>query len=234
MQLSKTEDKIINELKRLNLEIFTIKDLKLIFKFGSVKSYNLIKALKRKNVIKKEKGYIVLKGTDQFVEGISINSPSYISFWSALNYYGYSDQMPNKIFIASVKYSRETESFKYVTLKSQKFFGYKSVGNIIIAEKEKAIIDSLMFPKYAGGIREINESLKSALNDLNKSKLIDYAIKTKSKAVIRRLGFLLQVNGYNKTLRLKDKIGKGYEILDPSLKRSNNLNKEWMLDINTK
>jgi predicted transcriptional regulator of viral defense system len=27
-------------------------------------------------------------------------------------------------------------------------------------------------------------------------------------------------------------IGKGYELLDPSLKKRNNLNKKWLLDVN--
>jgi len=63
--------------------------------------------------------------------------------------------------------------------------------------------------------------------------LIDYALKIDSKAVIRRLGFLLETNNYKKTAELKKNLGKGYEKLDPSLKKKNKLNKDWLLDINT-
>ncbi|MBS3084147.1 hypothetical protein J4423_05055 [Candidatus Pacearchaeota archaeon] len=233
MQLSKKENNVYEELKKLNLEVFTIKDLKLIFKLDSIKAYNIIKALKRKGAIKKEKSIFTLKGTDQFTVGTSAHYPSYISLWSALNYYGWSDQTPKKILIISTKYAKETRQFKYITLKNKRFFGYNKIGNIIIAEKEKAIIDSILFPKYAGGIKEICSCLKEAFNELNKEKLIDYALKIDSKAVIRRLGFLLETNNYKKTAELKKNLGKGYEKLDPSLKKKNKLNKDWLLDINT-
>lgn len=232
MQLSQGENIAYERLRKLNLEVFRIKDLKLILNIDSIKAYNIVKALKRKGAIKKEKNFLILKNTDEFITGTSTHQPSYISFWSALNYYGWSDQTPKKILIASTKYSKETPQFKYITLKNKRFFGYNQIGNIIIAEKEKAIIDSLLFPKYAGGIKEINLCLKEALKELSKERLIDYALKTNSKAVIRRLGFLLEKYGFKKTEKLKKNLGKGYEKLDPSMKKKNKLNKDWLLDIN--
>ena len=233
MQLSKGENEVYEKLRKLNLEVFRINDLKLILNISSIKAYNIIKALKKKRAIKKEMGSLILKNTDEFVMGTLLNHPSYISFWSALNYYGWSDQTPNKILMATTKYAKETSQFKYVTLKNKRFFGYTSIGNIMIAEKEKAIIDSLLFPKYVGGIKEVSSCLKFAIEELNKEKLIDYALKTNSKAAIRRLGFLLEENNFKKTSKLKKNMGRGYESLDPSLKKKNKLNKDWLLDINT-
>jgi len=48
-------------------------------------------------------------------------------------------------------------------ISKKRFFGYVSIGNITIAEKEKAIIDSLLFPKYAGGIKEVRFALENAM-----------------------------------------------------------------------
>ena len=108
MQLSKLENLVYNELKKNNLALFRIRDLRLILNIDKTKAYNLIKALKKKEVVKKVgKSFFVFKNIDEFVIGTSLNYPSYISFWSALNYYGLSDQLPRKIFLATTKYSKE-------------------------------------------------------------------------------------------------------------------------------
>ena len=121
-----------------------------------------------------------------------------------------------------------------MTLSRKRFFGYTSVDGITIAEKEKAIIDSLLFSKYAGGMKEITRCIKYALNNININKLINYALRIESKAVLRRLGYILEELKFSEKIlkKIKCKIGKGYVLLDPSLKRKNNLNKRWLLDVN--
>ena len=235
MQLSKLENQTYEKLRKNNIHLFKTKDLCLLFEIKNIKAYNIIKALKKKEVIKKiGKGFFTFKGTNEFIIATSIHYPSYISFWSALNYYGFSDQMPKKIFIATTKYSKEINNFKYITLSKKRFFGYTRIDNIIMAEKEKAIIDCLHLPKYSGGIDEIIKAMDSALKELNIKKLVDYALKIENKAVLRRLGYILENKNYKNIKKIRDNIGKGYELLDPSLKRKNNLNSRWLLDINIK
>ena len=101
-----------------------------------------------------------------------------------------------------------------------------------MAEKEKALIDCLLFPKYAGGIKEIRKAILSSIKSLDRKKLIDYALRVESRVVIRRLGFLLEEFQFKDSKILKKNIGAGYELLDPTLKKKNNLNKKWLLDIN--
>ena len=234
MQLSKLESKSYEILKRNNLIIFKTKDLMLLLGISKEKAYNLIKALKRKKAIEAVKaGLYALEGTNELIIGSYLNWPSYLSFWSALSYYHYTDQLPKTIFYASTKYRKTIKSYKYVAIAKKRFFGYTKIGNIIIAKREKAIIDSLLFPKYAGGIKELIACLEKSINELNKEKLLDYAVRIKSKAVLRRLGFILELIGCNSILKaIKKNIGKGFELLDPSLNKRNNLNKKWLLDIN--
>lgn len=235
MQLSKLENFVYGGLKNNNLSLFKIRDVCILLRISKIKAYNIIKALKRKKVIKKVgKGFFAFKDTDEFFIGLNINYPSYISFWSALNYYGFSDQMPKKIFLATTKYAKDMNNFKYVTISKNLFFGYIKIGEIVVAEKEKAIIDSLLFPKYSGGIKEIIRVVKYALDKIDNNKLINYAIKVKKKVVLRRLGFILESTGYNEKMLegIRKRIGKGYELLDPNLGRKNKLNHRWLLDIN--
>ena len=235
MQLSKLEWKSYNSLKKNGLIIFKTKDLKLLLGIKKIKTYNIIKALKKKKAIETIKaGLYALTGTNELVIGSHLSWPSYLSFWSAMNYYGFTDQLPKTLFYATTRYRKGIKNYAYVTISKKRFFGYAKVGDIIIAEKEKTIIDSLLFPKYCGGIKELISCIKSAMDELDKNKLLDYAIKVDSKAALRRLGFILELTGCKDKIlkKIARRIGKGYELLDPSLKRRNNLNKKWLLDVN--
>jgi len=235
MQLSKLESKAFDALSKNNLVVFKTKDLMLLLDINRVKSYNLIKALKKKRAIEAVRaGLYVIRGTDELVVGSYLNWPSYLSFWSALSYYGFTDQLPKTTFYASTKYRKRINNYQYITILKKRFFGYKKIGNIVIAEKEKAIIDSLLFPKYAGGIREITCCIEKYIDELDKNKLVEYAIMVESNAVLRRLGFILELTGCKEGLldKIRREIGRGYELLDPSLDKKNNLNKKWLLDVN--
>lgn len=236
MQLSKLENKTYSILRENNIFLFKVKELCLLLNMNKVEAYNILKALKKKGVIKKINGFFVLKDTDEMIIASNLHFPTYISFWSALSYYGFSDQMPKKIFLATTLYKKEINYFKYITLSKRRFFGYNKIGNIVIAELEKAIVDSLLFPKYSGGINEIIKVIKNAWDNINIKKLINYALRIESKSVLRRLGFILDNIGYTgkEVEKIRKKIGKGYELLDPILKKKNNLNKKWLLDVNIK
>jgi len=236
MQLSNLENRVYEKLKKEGFSVFRIRDICLLMNINKTKVYNIIKALNRKKaIIKIKNGLFAFRGANELEIASSINYPSYISFWTALNYYGYSDQNPNKIFLATTKYSKDIGNFKFVTISKNRFFGYISKGDIVIADREKAFVDSLLFPKYSGGMKEIGRCLKYAVEkkEIDAKKLMKHALFMKSKAVLRRLGFLIENSGYKANLsNLNKRIGKGYELLDPSLKKKNNLNKKWLLDIN--
>ena len=192
MQLSKFENKVYETMKKNNLFLFRIRDLCLLLGLDRTKAYNIVKSLKKKGVIKNiGKRFFAFADVDELSMATAIHYPSYISFWTALNYYGFSDNVPKKIFLATTKYSKEVGNFKYITLSKKRFFGYTKVGELTIAEKEKAILDSLLFPKYSGGIKEVEKSIENAINSLDIKKLIEYSFKLKSKIVIKRLGFIL-------------------------------------------
>ncbi len=235
MQLSNLEYKAYNAMKSDNFQVFTLKDLCLVLTIPKTKAYNLIKALKKKKAIKKTSGSsFAFFDTDEYVVAVNAHYPSYISFWTALNYYGWSDQTPKEIYLCTTRYTKQRDNFHYITISKKRFFGYTKLGDIIIAEKEKAIIDSLLLPKYAGGIEEIEKCIAAGFKQLDPDKLITYALKIQNKAVLRRLGFIMEKLKYMKKFLplLQKHIGNGYERLDPTLPRKNNFNKKWLLEVN--
>ena len=237
MQLSANESAAYDALRGNGLTIFRTTDLSTLMRLSRPNAYNLLRALKKKGAITAIKnGLYAFKDVSEYAIGAHINWPSYLSFRSALSYYGLTDNAPRKMLFAATRYNGGTGDYKYVVLSKKRFFGYVSAGDVVMADMEKAIIDSLLLPKYSGGIAEIRQCIENGLESMDINKLVDYAIRMESMAVSRRLGFLLQEIGISdkKVKKLRMNLGSGYERLDPTQERSNNLNKTWLLDINTK
>jgi predicted transcriptional regulator of viral defense system len=233
MQLSKLESQAFELLKENKLSVFTVLDLSKLMKTKPADTHNLTKALKAKGAVGSfKRGVFYLKGTNEFLIGSSLNWPSYLSFRSALNYHGFTDQMPKTIYFASTRYHKPVENFRFVTLSPKRFFGYEESNGFAIADKEKTIIDSLLMPRYSGGMKQLAAAFSEALASLNKKRLVDYALRMESRVVARRLGFLLEENDIRAPKTLGEAIGKGIERLDPTQNRKNNYNRRWLLDIN--
>ncbi len=224
MQLSRLESEFLEELKKNTLVVFSVKDLSLLMQRNV---YNILRQLKKKKILQKVGNKYALQTTDELIIASNITYPCYISCWSALSYYGLSDQIPKVIFVASTRKHKNYASIKFITISKNRFFGYTVIGPLVIAEKEKAIIDSLLFPQYSGGMTEIVRVIRTKDYDLQ--KLINYAKKTGSKGTLRRLGYILD---YLAIADLKFTLGKGYELFDPTKNKANNFNKKWLLDVN--
>lgn len=169
----------------------------------------------------------------EFIIASFLAKPYYISYWSALNYYGLTEQVPNTIYVATTKRRLEKNimglRFKFTTVRQNKFFGFKKVlinnYSINIAEKEKAIIDCLDFSRNCSGIAEAVKSIENAKKELDINKLIDYAKKMKNKAILNRLGFILELLG----IKAGIKPSNHYVLLDAFNKNKGTYNKKWKI-----
>lgn len=240
---------IIERLFKEGLYYFDIRLFSYIFNLTPIKSSQWFKRLEEKGFIKEvEKGKYLLLGfqpqrvlSEPFFIGVKIHIPSYISFWSALNFYGFTEQVPKTIFIATTKRKNdvvfEGVRFRYIRLSSRKFFGYiqEKSGELsyLIAEPEKALIDSMDQPRYAGGMEEISKCIYNARDDIKGKKLIEYARTFGNKALNSRLGFIIEKIGM-KAGKLLQSISRPYVKLDPQKKNSNIWDKKWHVNVNIK
>jgi predicted transcriptional regulator of viral defense system len=232
MQLSKLESQAFDALKGNNLQVFNSADLSRIM--GEKEGiHNLTRALKAKGaIVSPKRDVFYLKGTSEFLVGSHLGWPAYVSFRSALSWHGFTDQMPNTIYYASTRYHKPVGNFRFAALSNGRFFGYEDAGGFAVADKEKAIVDSLLLPRYSGGMKQVAEAFSQGISKLDKKKLADYAIRMESKAVVRRLGFLLDENGTRAPRVLRESAGSGFCLLDPAAGKKNKFNKDWLLDIN--
>ncbi len=131
--------------------------------------------------------------------GAALVEPYYFSYYTANSHYGFTTQMPFTLFIATPKKKPKVEwqsvAFQFVTLSKRKFFGYRVErafdAEVCMAEPEKAIVDSFDKPRYAGGVEQLARIAWRGLARVDKSKLVDYAVRMGSHSLVQRLGFII-------------------------------------------
>lgn len=227
---------------------FTLEDLQGISNIQKNVLWVILSRLENKGWIERiEKGkYMIIplgaeKGKytlNEFVIGSLLVNPYCIAYWSALNFYGLTEQIPNTIFIQSTprKKKLETEIFgvryKIIKIKETKFFGLRKEWieetQINITDKEKTIVDCLDKPQYSGGLIEVAKALKNGQIDIK--KVVDYTNDIGNSGVIRRLGYLSDFLGIDVNL---SPINVGnYLLLDPTMPIKDIKNAKWRLIIN--
>ena len=227
---------------------FTIKDLKDISNLPQNILWVILSRLERKGWIERiEKGkYMIIplgaeKGKytlNEFIIGSMLIQPYAVAYWSALHFYGFTEQIPHIVFIQTTSRKKRQKieifgvTYQVVRIKKDKFFGIRKEWiedtQVNITDREKTIIDCLDKPQYCGGIIEVAKALKQ--EKFSVEQLSDYAIKMGNSGVIRRLGYLCNL------LDLKIKLPKvdvrNYLYLDPTMLKKGFKNAKWRLIVN--
>jgi predicted transcriptional regulator of viral defense system len=182
-----------------------------------------------------EKGKYTLH---EFVIASYLVEPYAISYWSALHYYGLTEQIPSTVFVQTPARKKKNlmeifgVNYQMVRVKEDKFFGLRKEWieeiPVSITDKEKTIIDCLDKPHLAGGIVEPAKALKNS--SLDYDKLSMYAIKMDNSAVTRRLGYLCERMGI--PLDLPAPRSNSYLLLDPTMPAQGENDAKWRLKIN--
>ena len=180
----------------------------------------------------------------EFVMAMELVSPAVISYWSALNHYGMTEQLPRTVFVATDHpVCRQPGNvlgvtYRIVSLKREKMFGITKdwIDEIpfSVTDKEKTIIDGLDLPQYVGGVSEIAKAIKGFWKDLNEEKLRSYAARIGNSAVAKRLGFIMEKLGLGdcEAIRAAVPLALGFSPLDPTMPKRGKYNRRWGLLIN--
>ncbi len=117
--------------------------------------------------------------------------PSYVSFMTALSYYEVTTQVQRDYFECaslkrSVRFDIKGTVFDYSKLHKRYYFDFIKKGNIFIATKEKAFIDSIYlysFGKYRIDFSSID------LDSLDKGRILDIIdiFPQKTRGIIKRI-----------------------------------------------
>lgn len=238
---------IIKRLHELDLLFVTTRVLVDLFELPPERVYQLVIQLKETGLlVEVENGKYLVLGFEP--ERVLANplfiasqlvTPGYVSFWSALHYYGFTEQAPLTVFVATTKKKRPVvfrdQHFRFVNVQPRKFFGYRReiVGGlpVLLADEAKAIVDSLAEPRYAGGLAEVAKALRAALIEIDVASLVDYANRMGDKSLGSRLGFLLGRLGH--PVAGDDLIRSASAVkLDPSRPTNGQMDNLWHINVN--
>ena len=129
--------------------------------------------------------------------------------------------------------------FQFIYHNEKHFFGTKKIwidnfNKVICSDLEKTFIDCLFKPDYAGGIVEIARAIYISRDKIKFNVLLEYAIKFNSQAVIKRLGFILEIlkietNIIEDLQKLKT---NSVVLLDTELPKSGKIKTKWSIQQN--
>lgn len=216
--------------------IFNLKKVKEIINKNSEYAKIVVYRLKKDNLIFKIEKNKYSMHNNPFIIASNILWPSYISCWSALRYYNLTEQLTENLFVLTTKARKKKKiefgnnNIIFIKLSPKYFFGYKKeIYNgfeIFIADKEKALIDSCLLRKSS--LSEISYMIKTNKKEIDFNLLVEYIVKAKNKALIKRFGFLLDSIGIN-TERLSKMIDFKYIPLEYAVKAKGKKNKKWRI-----
>lgn len=186
----------LNKIYNTPQKFLATQDLRNILEINKERTFeNTVRKLEKEGIIKKiERGKYIKVNSNYTDFEISqfIYNPSYISFETALNYYGLLEQFPYEITAVTTKKSIEKEfngkSFSYLHMKKELFVGYRKEGLSLIALPEKAIFDQIYMSILGNKSEEIFKDMNK--DDFDISKVLEYTnfLEGKyKKAVINKL-----------------------------------------------
>lgn len=240
--ISANESFLLSRVKDEGLLVFGVREIISLTGWNRNRTYNTLTSLERKGIITRIRRNVYAV-TDDLAEnafGIATETikPSYISFWTALSHYGFTEQQVMTIQLVSTRQVAPFDAgplrFEVVKFKASRFFGYEKTERFVIAEREKAIIDSLSRLDLCGGISEFAKCLRNAWPFLERMKFAEYLVRFGNKSLISRAGHLTDRMGLTfpeAELLLKFR-SPGFIRLDPGAEKTGSYDKRWHIMIN--
>jgi predicted transcriptional regulator of viral defense system len=249
-ELGPIEANIVGRLTYEKKTIVTSKDLEDLFDLSPEDRWQVVFRLKKKNRLTPIKpGVYVFSPLEAGPAGRGINpflippvffprKNYYIGYSSMFNYYGFTEQLFQTLYILNTSMSKEKNicgvPCKFVKVSEDRMYGLENIKienrDILVSSKERTMIDLLYFNKPVGGIRPAAEIFSQIVKrkKCDIKKLVEYATKFPNVTVV-----LLEKAGIAEAL-LKP-LAKSVEntaLSSLGKSRKGTLNKKWKAIVN--
>jgi len=167
----------------------------------------------------------------------------YVGYSSMYNYWGFTEQIPQKVTILNADTNRMRKigkiSFRAMKISSKKMFGIKKIKideeYVSISDKERSLVDFISKPIGSWG--NVQEVINKQIKKIDVKKFVRYLNKFPVIAVRKRAGFMLERAGVSleELSRLKSSIGRdnSYSPFNPFIKsRKGAVNQDWKVILN--
>src|SRR5579871_1704720 len=170
--------------------------------------------------------------------------PYYLSHASAMDIHNMVTQPQLVVCVTSPKPMRGRSvlgtEFRFIRCKPEHFFGttehwVSKQEKVSVSDLERTVLDGLRQPEYCGGVTEVAKGLWIRRADLDVARLVEYALRLNVGAVMRRLGFLLEVYDIgtaSEREKLREHVTGTYSRLDPGMPPQGKYTARWHLRLN--
>ncbi len=178
-------------------------------------------------------------------ESLTVGVEHYIGYYSALHIHNLITQPSLKEQIVVDRQLRPSAikvkdvTFQFIYHNKDHFFGAKrtwidSYNKVLCSDLEKTILDCLFIPAYAGGMVEIAGAIYASKDRINFEKLLEYTRRFRSQAVIKRLGFILEILDIETDIiqHLQKMKSASYVLLDTELPKTGKMKSRWSINQN--
>lgn len=212
--LSKNEARVVLDLEWRNQKTVTLADLRAALGASEGYARFLAHQLVRKGWLERlrsgvfqfipaERGLEAVADTNPLLAGSVLVRPYFYSFGTACTHHGLTEQVFAEVYLACrVRRRPETiRSTRYVFahVSERRFFGFEAVsvlGTVVqMATPERALVDALDRPHYAGGLGEVSKMVQRSLVKLNAERLAAMLERWGESALVQRLGYLAELHG---------------------------------------
>ncbi len=186
-----------------------------------------------------------LKNWPVIARELAGNDAYFISHYSAMRIHGMTTHPLNSVFLTTLKRKRKKTlsdiTYQFIYSKKAHFWGDENYWatkqeRVRISDLERTILDGFDRPELCGGVTEVARGLWTAQKRINFKKLNQYAMRFRTNAAIKRLGFVLETlklgsDWLPEFLKLIKKT-ESYIVLDPQSPKEGKALKRLELRIN--
>lgn len=180
--------------------------------------------------------------SDENVIGSYIVKNGGVAYWTAMNFHGLTEQIPNIVYVQTTHEKNNKTIFgvryKFIQIKKEKLTGYKIFGygnhQFQITDVDKTIVDCFDLPQYGGGYAEIIKAFYQA--DLSAQKMVKYCKAINNTAVVKRLGYLCELLNKPKMdyfIKYAQSVrNEKYSLFESDGNKHGKTNRRWYLVLN--
>jgi predicted transcriptional regulator of viral defense system len=211
--LSKNEAKVILDLEWRDQRLVTLAQLRNALEASEGYARYLAHSLVRKGWLERlrpgvyqlvpaERGPDGVGDTNPLAVGAALINPYFFSFGTASTHHGLTEQLFSEVHLACQqrrppKILRGTR-YVFIYVRERRFYGFKEVAvlgvPVQMATAERALLDSIDRPRYAGGIGEVSHIASRAIGRISWDVLLENVERWRSSALVQRLGYLLDLH----------------------------------------
>ena len=140
--------------------------------------------------------------TNPLSTGALLVAPYFYSFATACTHHGLTEQVFAEVYLASAASKRPVTirgtRYVFAHVPERRFFGFEETdvlgAHVLMATPERALLDALDRPRFAGGIREVARMVANAAKRVSWERVLDLAGRWDESAIVQRLGYFVDLH----------------------------------------